>query len=148
MMYLFNASKCVLIVLRTYLVLTSIANGVIYYIVYILYQGLLYFQKHYTHKCNFMRPHNYSLPDADLHETYKCSVVIWAATYTDSYTNRTVNVEIMDFTAPIFTRPQLLSGITWRESIPNFTKIGLEMWKERVEKSFNTLSKVWLSVDF
>jgi hypothetical protein len=84
-----------------------------------------------------MRPHNYSLPDADLHETY-----------TDSYTNRTVNVESMDFTAPIFTRPQLLSGITWRESIPNFTKIGQEMWKERVEKSFNTLNEVWLSVDF
>jgi hypothetical protein len=26
-------------------------------------------------------------------------------------------------------------------------KIGQEMWKERVEKSFNTLSKVWLSLN-
>jgi len=59
-----------------------------------------------------MRPHNYSLPDADLRETYKCSVGIWAATYADLYTNWTVNVENMAFTAPIFTRLKLFGGIT------------------------------------
>ena len=51
----------------------------------------------------------------------------------------------MAVTAPIFTRSQLLNGITQRPSVPNFSKIGQEIWKARVKFIYG-LSKVWLLV--
>jgi hypothetical protein len=39
----------------------------------------------------------------------------------------------MAVTAPVVTRSQLLNGFTQRPSVPNFIKIGQEIWKIRLK---------------